>query len=286
MPRYSGDQDSCSLDIEYIAQRNSNLMQQPHHNNHASDTDCSSGGASSEIMRMFLRNHRGQPPQHAKQLVDFSCNHLTHTQAQRIIDDFYRSRPYDAESRPSAELLSERRERRRQRHAGFTTVCGKQATRSDVCVFVVWFLMMAATLFGLSFGLIHIGNGVIMLRASARVTVEVCVIEDFMRIECDGGFRFDYMVRASDKCPDRTLQRRVDEIYMDECGMRGYEVGMSLNCYVADCEHNEYSLVGFGHLEDAAQSEIEIGCIVLFITVVPFIFFLLWVYFVYSCGPK
>ena len=74
IPRYSEDPDS-SMDIEYIAQRNRNLMAR-HGQGHVSDTDSSEADASAEIMRMFLRHHQGQPPQHAKQLVDFSCKHI------------------------------------------------------------------------------------------------------------------------------------------------------------------------------------------------------------------
>merc|ERR1712130_1076757 len=77
------------------------------------------------------------------------------------------------------------------------TLCRKMrrsTTRSDRVIALIWFCLMTATLFGLSFGLIHIGNGVMTLKAAHSITVEQCRIASYSQTECVEGSRYSYSV--------------------------------------------------------------------------------------------
>ena len=56
------------------------------------------------------------------------------------------------------------------------------------------------------------------------------------------------------------------------------------SCFVGECENNEYSFIGFDHLEAEAEREIEIGVVTLLATSVPFCSFVAYIYFFYSCN--
>merc|ERR1711933_584565 len=141
-----------------------------------------------------------------------------------------------------------------------------------------------------------IGYGVNTLKEIVLVTHETCYIYNYTKIACqDGGdesnvvyndFKYDYIVTSPSKCDNITLHRRIEETYNDECGVKNYDIDMNISCYIGDCNENEYSLIGFDHLSFDAKSDIELGCIVLTMTTVPFISFVCWVYFCYQCGPK
>eukprot|EP01084_Bolivina_argentea_P222317 376311_1 len=151
---------------------------------------------------------------------------------------------------------------------------------------------MAVTLFGVTFGLIHIRYGINKFNASATVSEEMCRVVNYTKSDCEyeydrqmyNDYQYDYVMIASVKCNNRTLHRRRSDPVFDECGVRSYDMVMNVSCYVGECGNNEYSLIGYHDLPLHAKEDIELGCIVLIVTAVPFISFICWVSFCYRCG--
>ena len=112
--------------------------------------------------------------------------------------------------------------------------CGKITSRSHYVIGLIWFCLMTATLFGLSFGLIHIGNGIITLESAAQITLEMCQITNYAQTECalgfKTGFKYSYMVRADAKCPNQTLYSSNEDIV---CGaVQLFDVGMNVRYFM------------------------------------------------------
>eukprot|EP01084_Bolivina_argentea_P265173 449384_1 len=169
-----------------------------------------------------------------------------------------------------------------------------KSTKMDLIVFIIWLFLMAETLFGVGFGLVRIGFGVHKLNESLKVTQEICYIVNYTTINCQyednmdvyNEFRYDYQVKSFSKCDNMTLYRRNDEIYFEKCGAMNYNMYVNLSCFVPDCDKNEYSLIGYQGLAFDGKFDIELGCIVLIMTTIPFISFICWLSFCYRCGPK
>ena len=77
--------------------------------------------------------------------------------------------------------------------------------------------------------------------------------------------------------------RREKERAREVCGVKMYDVGMNVTCFIGDCHRDKYSFVSSSHFVVEAQSEFELGCFVLLATVVPFVSFVCWVSFCYQC---
>ena len=369
---HSDDNDNNqSQVIEVVAAKNTTKIMS-RYNTQSTCYDDDPSTNSTEIIHLYISQHpHNEPPKHPNDLINFSSNRLSYTQAVNIIDKYNKDRyKYNEEindekinlksevianghtqnisqnqhenggvaiERVECEYNDEQYEdddiqndiehnlkqtvsnkglKRRislsfastlsyRASTGDRTYCQevmrkcRKTTRLDVIVFLIWLLMMILTLFGVSFGLIHIGFGINTLKESSLITNEICSIYNYTKIECDGDdninkYRYEYILQSYNKCGNNiTLNIRNNDLNeiseLTECDINKkviYDISMNISCYIGDCLNNEYSLIGYQDLTFSAKEDIELGCIVLIVTTVPFVSFVCWVYFCYNCGPK
>ncbi len=124
---------------------------------------------------------------------------------------------------------------------------------------------------------------------------ETCSVIHYFAKDCEymngtdviiNDFSYEYIMESQSKCGNDTLYIREEEMFMGGCGVKSYEMHMNVSCYVRDCDKNEYSFIGFDQLTFDAKYDIELGCIVLIVTAVPFVSFICWLSLCYKCGPK
>ena len=282
-------------------------------------TDNSTGILTEDLISLYMSQHpQNRDLTDPSDLIKFSSDRLSYIEAANIIEKYKKGKPklsslmdqtsdetnnsMDDEDDDDNIEISIRRStmtehnkfRLKQKcfdHHQVINKC-KKTTKLDGIVFFIWFCMMIGTLFGISFGLIHIGYGINTLQESSKVTQETCFIYNYTKIECDNNkYKYEYLVQSVSKCgKNQSLSMRANDKFeikeLNECGKRYYDLNVNITCFIADCDKNEYSLIGFQDLTFSAKSDIELGCIVLIVTTVPFVSFICWVYFCYHCGPK
>jgi len=302
-------------DIEAVLQKNSTKMMRSRYSM-VEQADSQSTSSSSDslhhqlthlIKQYMVRYH--EPPSDAQDLITFSNGTLTYKEAQRCMLAFDKNcnlrgqhHPIDMvgtnhvqqatkAAQPKAITISFRQ---------FGIKCHK-TTKIDCFVFTIWFLLMLVTLFGVGYGLIHIGYGIHTFQHNESITHEICTVANYTRHAClqletetmsndtSALYYYQYTVYAFSKCGDNsTLSlRHSEQSITTECDDDAYlKRQQEIRCFVGDCHHGEYSLVGYPDYILLGKQDIELGCIVMIVTTIPFITFVSWVYFCYRCGPK
>merc|ERR1712228_761244 len=228
------------------------------------------------ILTAFISQNHGKMPS-PTELANFSRHQLTRSEAETMIDSHH-------ERQTSIIQMIEYKKQSKQ-HIFFRFL-----NRSNLIVFIIWLLSMIGTLFGVSYGLIHIGFGYNALQESNRVSKELCNIYNVTTTQCQYenvvDLKYDYILTSAEKCHSHLLHRREQERDSEICGIKKYDIGMNVSCFIGDCHRDRYSFVSSSYFVIEAQQQFEVGCIVLIATVVPFVSFICWISFCYQCQTE